>query len=197
MQLLKYSITLLGLFLLSSFPCYALVYDAAVSVGNLCEYVKKIQVDENGSQNACSFNPFVSASLNIPVSERLWVAPEFGLSLPRKGRDENISKISFAGLINGKVKWDRYHLVAGAGLFFTRISADGGDEELNNGNTTSSFPLPEGAVYTRNFIVNAGVGYDFTPTLSADLQTYIFNLLEKNERAVSVLINGTWHFGEL
>lgn len=171
-------------------------YDATFSLGNLCEYVGKIQTDDNGAKNTCSFNPYIAGSIDYSLTSQFLLSPEIGLSLPKHGRDENISKMTIFALANTKYKIDFVHFIGGVGLFFTRISAKGGTEELNNGNTTSSFPLPEGAVYSRNFIMNAGLGVDFTKSISADLHTYIFNLLSKDDRAFSVLINGTYHFGE-
>jgi len=195
MQNTKYPIVLLALFFFSS-SVFGFTYDAALSIGNLCEYVGKIQTDENGGTNSCEFNPYLSASMDVPLTNQFLLSPEAGFSFPKKGRDENISKMSLFLLANTKYKWNFMHLIGGAGLFFTRISASGGTEELNNGNSTSAFPLPEGAVYTRNFILNAGLGFDFTQSLSADLHTYVFNLLKSEDRAFSILINGTYHFGE-
>lgn len=171
-------------------------YDATFSVGNLCEYIGKIQTDDKGAMNSCEFNPYLSAAMDVPITTNFFLSPELGFTLPKHGRDENISKMTFFGLANSKYKLNMFHFIGGAGLFFTRISASGGSEDLNNGGTTSSFPLPEGAIYSRNFILNLGFGADFSPSLSADLHTYVFNLLSSDDRAFSVLINGTYHFGE-
>lgn len=196
MQNLKYPIVLVALFFLISFKVKAATYDAALSLGNLCEFVGKIQTDDNGATNSCEFNPYLAASVDVPLTSQFFLSPEVGFTMPKKGRDENISKMSLFALANTKYKMDYFHVIGGAGLFFTRISAEGGTEELNNGNTTSAFPLPEGAVYSRNFIVNAGFGIDFSKSISADLHTYVFNLLTSEDRAFSILINGTYHFGE-
>jgi len=196
MQNTKYPIVLLILCFFSSMAL-GYTYDASLSVGNLCEYIGKIQTDENGATNSCEFNPYLSASMEVPLTNQFFVSPEAGFSFPKKGRDENISKMSLFLLANTKYKWNFFYLIGGAGFYFTRISAGGGTEELNNGNSTSAFPLPEGAVYSRNFILNAGLGFDFAKNVSADLHTYIFNLLKSEDRAFSILVNGTYHFGEL
>ncbi len=195
MQNLKYPIISLAL-ILCTFSAYGYAYDAAVSLGNLCEYVGKIQTDDNGATNSCEFNPYLSASIDFPLTSQFFISPEAGFTFPKKGRDENISKMSLFALANAKYKLNFMHFFGGAGLYFTRISSGGGTEELNNGNSTSAFPLPEGAVYSRNFILNAGLGVDFTKNISADLHTYVFNLLTSEDRAFSILINGTYHFGE-
>lgn len=196
MQKTKYLLLLVGLCVAPFFTTPAIAYDAAVSLGNLCEYVGKIQTDENGATNTCSFNPYLAGSIDYSITPQFFISPEIGFTFPKHGRDEHISKMTLFALANTKYKFDSLYFIAGAGLFFTRLSADGGTEELNNGNTTSSFPLPEGAVFTRNFIINAGLGYNFTTSLSADLHTYVFNLTTKEDRAFSILINGSYHFGE-
>ncbi len=192
----KYLIVLLGILLVLFTPEKSRAYDATLSVGNLCEYVGKIQVDENGGTNFCEFNPYFASSIDYSVSPEFLIAPEFGFSIPKSARDENISKMSLFILANAKYKLTNFHLIVGLGLFFTRISGSGGTEDLNNGNSTSSFPLPDSSVFTRNFILNLGAGLDFTREWSADLHTYIFNLTSSEDRAYSIAINGTYHFGE-
>jgi hypothetical protein len=196
MKNLKYPTIMLFFFYLIAFVPKVHAYDVTLSLGNLCEYVDKIQVDENGGKNFCEFNPYLASSIDFTLGQNVLISPEIGLSFPKKGRDENISKMTFFGLAHAKYKFTYVHLSAGAGLFFTRISANGGEEDLNNGNSSSSFPLPEGAVYSRNFIVNLGMGADFNKDWSADLHTYIFNIIKSEDRALSIAINGTYHFGE-
>lgn len=195
MKILKYPTLLFSLFLLLA-PEHVTAYDVTLSLGNLCEYVGKIQTDDSGSTNLCSFNPYLASSIDFSQTNQLLLSPEIGFSFPKSGRDENISKMSLFALANAKYKFSEFHFLVGAGLFFTRISGKGGNQELNNGNTTASFPMPDSTVYTRNFIVNLGLGADFNKEWSADLHTYIFNILTSEDRAFSIAINGTYHFGE-
>lgn len=195
MKILKYPTLLFSLFLLLT-PKHVTAYDVTLSLGNLCEYVGKIQTDDSGSTNLCSFNPYLASSIDFSQTNQLLLSPEIGFSFPKSGRDENISKMSLFALANAKYKFSEFHFLGGAGLFFTRISGKGGNQELNNGNTTASFPMPDSTVYTRNFIVNLGLGADFNKEWSADLHTYIFNILTSEDRAFSIAINGTYHFGE-
>jgi hypothetical protein len=175
----------------------ALAYDATLSLGNLCEYVGKIQTDDSGSTNFCSFNPFLAASYEVPLySSGLIFAPEIGFTAPKSGRDENISKMAFFALVNTKYKFSTFHMIGGLGFFITRITGSGGTETLNNGTGSSSFPLPSGSSYARNFIVNLGLGMEFNKEWSADLHTFIFNLSSSDDRAFSIALNGTYHFGE-
>lgn len=195
MKIFKYPTLLLGLLLMLT-AHQARGYDLGLSLGNLCEYIGKIQTDDNGSTNLCSFNPYLATSVDFALSKQFFFSPELGLSFPRSGRDENISKMSLFALANTKFKFSEFHFIGGAGLFFTRIAGKGGTEELNNGTTTSSFPLPDSTIYTRNFILNLGLGANFGQEWSVEAHTYIFNLLESEDRAFSLAINGTYHFGE-
>ncbi|MDD4976136.1 MAG: hypothetical protein PHY93_17400 [Bacteriovorax sp.] len=196
MKKLKYSTVLFCLLFCFASSQTAKAYDATLSLGNLCEYVGKIQTDDSGGTNVCSFDPYLAGSLDYAVNNELILAPEIGLSFPKSGRDENISKMSFIALANAKYKFSMFHFIGGAGLFFTRISGSGGTQDLNNGNTTVSFPMPDSTVYSRNFIVNLGLGMNFNKDWSADLHTYVFNLLKSEDRAFSIAINATYHFGE-
>lgn len=195
MKKLKYPTLLISLLMLfSQRPIFA--YDIGASMGNLCEFVGKIQTDDTGSTNVCSFNPYLAAFVDYPINNKFFLSPELGFSIPKSGRDESITKMSIVALANAKYKFSSFHLIGGAGLFFTRISGSGGTQELSNGTGTSSFPMPESTVYTRNFILNLGVGTSFNPEWSADIHTYVFNAETSEDRAFSIAINGTYHFGE-
>lgn len=191
----------LTLLVLLSTPLYAAssnpTGDLSVSLGNLCEYVGKIQTNDSGETNKCSFLPSLSLSYDYFFTKDFALSPQFGATLPKSGRDENIKRMTLFTLLNMKYKTSYINLIGGAGLYFTRIWGPGGEESLNNGNSSDSFPLPKDPVYSRNFIVNLGAGYDFNQNWSAELYTYIFNALESDDRAFSVGVNATYHFGDV
>lgn len=195
MKLIKYPTITIGL-IIALIAAKVSAYDTALSVGNLCEYVGKIQTDDSGSTNFCSFNPYLAGSIDYAITNQLLLSPEAGISLPKSGRDENIDKMSFFFLANAKYKFSPLHLIAGAGLFYTRIQGPGGTQELNNGTSVTSFPMPDSTVYARNFILNLGIGADLSREWSADLHTYVFNALTSEDRTFSIALNGTYHFGE-
>jgi len=93
MKILKY-LTAIVLFVLIS--ASAMAYDTILTLGNICEFIGRIQVDESGSSNFCNFNPYLEASFNFaPFNAPIIISPEFGSTLPRNGRDSNITKINF------------------------------------------------------------------------------------------------------
>jgi hypothetical protein len=170
--------------------------DFSLSIGNLCEYIGKYQTNENGSKNACSFLPSVAGNFDYYFTPGLILSPQLGATLPKSGRDENIKRMTFFGLLNAKYKTEYVNFILGTGFYFTRIWGPGGEEALNNGNSSDSFPLPAEAVYSRNFIVNLGLGHDFNREWSGELYTYIFNAESSSARAFSAGANVTYHFGE-
>lgn len=176
---------------------YAEGTNLTFSIGNLCEYIGKYQKNEDGDKNSCSFMPYLASSYDIPLANGFYLAPQFGASLPQSGTDENVKRMTLFALANGKYKINLLTLTAGLGLFFTRIWGPGGEAVLNNGTGTDSFPLPEEAVYTRNFILNLGVGAHITNDISAELYTYIFNAAESEDRSLSIGVSATYHFGEV
>ncbi len=200
MKKIKY----LTLLLFTSTPLFAATgtsmwtsRDLNVSLGNLCEYVGKIQTNNSGDTNTCSFLPTLSGSYDLFLTNEFAFSPQLGATLPKSGRDENIKRMTFFGLLNMKYKTSYLTFITGAGVYVTRIWGPGGEAELNNGNSTDSFPLPEEAVYAKNFIVNLGASYNFNEKWSAEIYTYIFNALESEERALSIGATATYHFGDL
>ena len=171
--------------------------DLTVSLGNLCEYVGKIQTNESGDKNICSFMPSLSMNYDYFFTNKFALSPQIGATLPKSGRDEHIKSMTLFALLNSKYKTSYVNFIGGVGLYYTRIWGPGGEETLNNGNASDSFPLPKDPVYTRNFIVNLGLGLDFTKDISGELYTYVFNALESEDRAFSVGVNLSYHFGEV
>ena len=172
--------------------------DMYFSMGNLCEYIGQIQTDDKGKKNTCSFMPVFSLSYDYFLeNSALAISPQLGASLPQSGRDENIKRMAIYTLLNSKYKTRYVNLLAGVGFYFTRIWGPGGDEVLNNGNSIDSFPLPKEPVYSRNVILNLGLSADFNEDVSAEIYTYIFNTLNKEDRSLSAGFSLSYHFGEV
>ncbi len=182
--------------LMVPFSKVAYSYDTIFSIGNICEFIGKIQTDDSGSTNVCSFNPYLSSTVDFTLYKNVILAPEFGITFPQNGRDSNISKMNIVAIVNSKYTFSMLHLFFGAGFYFTRLSSSGGEEILNNGNSTTSFPLPDSAIYTRNFIFNLGARFPINPKWSLDAHSFIFNLYNFEERSFSAVFNLNYHFGE-
>ncbi len=182
----------------TSLPLWAT--ESTISIGNLNEYIRKIQTNENGDLNTISFNPYLDYKLNLSFEEYLkntLFNLEFGATLPRSDKDANTSRMKFFSLINFLYRPNSHFVGLGTGLFFTRISGNGGEETLNNGSGTSSFPLPDKTVISRNMIVNFFYGYQFISNFNLELQVLGFNITNKEDRAFSVGTSIAYRLGEL
>lgn len=186
-----------GLFAAAKSPGGGKQADLNISLGNLCEYVGTYQTGTDGSKNTCSFLPSLALSYEYYFTPKFALAPQIGATLPKKGADDTIDRMTLFALANMKYRTSYVNLIGGLGFYFTRISGPGGEQELNNGNSTDSFPLPKEAVYSRNVIVNLGLGLDFTDDFSGELYTYIFNATESEDRAFSIGAAVTYHFGDV
>jgi len=171
-------------------------YDFKLGLGNLNEYVGKIQTDDQGTLNLLSVNPVVIFSLDYEYTPKILFTPDIGFTFPKSDRDENTNRFSFYSTLNLKYKMNDIYLLTGMGLFFTSISGAGGEENLNNGNSVDSFPLPDKVVVARNLIMNFGLGYNINEDFDILVHSFIFNLESKDQRAFSIGTNIHFHFGE-
>lgn len=171
--------------------------DLNISLSNICEYVGKIQTNDSGSTNTCSFLPSFAASYEYPLTLNFKLSPQIGFTLPQSGRDPNVSRMTLFSLLNSKYVTSYVNFIAGLGLYFTRISGPGGESVLNNGTGSDSFPLPSTPVYSRNLILNLGVSHDLNSEWSLEMYTYVFNTLSSEDRAFSLGLGASYHFGEL
>lgn len=189
-----YPIVLLLMILTQS--CWA--FDTLLSLGNLSEFVTKVQTDDSGTLSVLNFNPYLALAIDYKIENtNLLVSPELGMTFPKSGRDSNTNRWTFYSLLNSKYLINSFFLDIGAGLFFTRVGASGGSEILNNGSTTTSFPLPDKSTLSRNAILNIGTGYKLNNEWHIELRSFIFNLTSNDDRSFSILMNGTYNFGEL
>ena len=193
---IKYSLPLL---LLVSSPLVAIespLKDFNFGVGNLSQFIGRLQTNEAGDRNGLTFEPFVGAEFRIDLTPRWSLAPEFAVGLPREGRDSNITKLTY--WVSGSVGYSirDYILQAGLGLFMNRVSGSGGSSELPNGTGTDSFPLPDGSATSTNLTTHIGLRYFFLPDWSAKTQLHVYNLEDSDERAVSWLLMFSYHLGD-
>jgi hypothetical protein len=192
-----YLIVLVGYLALSS-KVYA--YDASVGLGNLSEFIGKIQTDDQGNSAIISLNPYLKLNIDFIYDAKNpnhIINSEIGLTIPKSDPDPNTHRLKFFGLLNYKYQLESLYTKIGLGLFFTRVWANDGEEELNNGSSTTSFPLPDKATVSRNAIVNLALGHSITTNLNAEIQSMIFNLTNNEDRAFSVGVCLNYQLGEI
>jgi opacity protein-like surface antigen len=171
--------------------------DISLGIGNLTQFVNKLQTNESGSKNIITFLPYIQLSGKIPFTERFSFIPEFTLTIPKKSNDDLITRLTYIVIGNVAYDWRRFTFLAGMGLSFTRLTADGGYKELNNGNGYDYFPVPKGTRTSSNIIFHLGTSYEFRKNMSAKVGLHFYNLEDSDERAVSYTIGLTYHFGDM
>ena len=200
-------ITLLNLIFLSSSFCASSLKDVHLGFGNLTLFTGEIQTSVEGETNSFEFTPYIQAGLRYQLNKSI---PELTLLTelilaPRETRDPNISKFTFFTLFSTayavndikvigtdyKIPWLDFKL--GSGLSITRLSANGGSEELNNGASTDSFPLPYESSYSQNFILTAGIEIAPIEAISLRTDVHIYNAHESESRGSSYIISAHYH----
>lgn len=194
-----YLIKTLGLVLLVTINT-AYAYDLAVGLGNFSEHIGVAQTDDQGNKAWLTFNPYLQIKTNfqfdiLPKTD--FIETNIGITLPKSDRDPNTSRLKYFINANYKHHFESVYLSLGTGLFFTRVWANGGEEELDNGAGTTSFPLPDRASVARNMIVNLALGKRIDQELNIELHTFIFNIESTDNRSFTAGINLSYFFGEI
>lgn len=195
---LKPTIALCFLFTFLSNSAYA--YDLAIGFGNFSEHIGVAQTDDQGNKAWLTFNPYLQFKTNfqfdiLPKSD--FIETNIGVTLPKSDRDPNTSRLKYYINANYKHHFESLYLSVGTGLFFTRVWANGGEEELDNGTGTTSFPLPDRAATARNMIVNMSIGKRIDQEINLELHTFIFNIENSEDRSFTVGLNLSYFFGEI
>lgn len=186
------------IFLLLTTSLFAME-DLYVGFGNMSKYTKAVQVDSAGGTEAFNINPLFKIEARFDMSESWYFLPEFALVLPQDLRDSMTHKQIFIVMPGFGYRMDpSFMLHGGLGLQFTHIYGDGGTKTLNNGTSTTSFPVPDRNVMTSNAIVNLGGNYFFNKFFSGRLEVSVMNLLIDSERTTfNYFLMGHYHFGEI
>ncbi len=179
-------------------PAYA--YDLGIGLGNFSEYIGVAQTDDQGNKSIISFNPYLIVKTNfnfdvLPKND--FIETNMGITMPKSDKDPNTSRLKYFINANYKHHFDSLYLSLGTGLFFTRVWGSGGEEELDNGSTTTSFPLPNRAIISRNMIVNLAFGKRIDQELNLELHTFIFNIEKSEDRSFNAGISLSYFFGEI
>lgn len=171
--------------------------DIAFGLGNLTQFVKKVQVDETGSTNSLDFNPYLTANLKIRLYADFSFLPETILVRPTAGTDENITRFTFFVTLPFGYTFSNWVFRLGPGFSMTRISSEGGEQVLDNGLEMTSFPLPQESALSRNLTLHAGIEYLFVKRVSVRTELITYNLTQSISRAFSYTISVHYHTGKI
>jgi len=166
-----------------------------VGAGNLTQFVGRVQTDDSGSTNSFELNPYVSAGASFHVWNSFTFDPELSFDFPSSGDDGYIKTWTYWIQLPVAYRYENFKFKFGPGFLFNKISAEGGTVTLNNGNSTSDFPLPNGSSTSRNLTMNLGVDWEFIKDISIRTEGWIINLTDSESRSINYTISFYYHFG--
>ncbi len=172
--------------------------DTYLGIGSYTSLPGKVQTDDSGDTNGIfDLEPYILAGIEYQLYQDWSAFAEAGLVKPGSGRDPRITKMNYFLLFSGAYNYMDWVFKLGAGLFYTRISSEGGTQSLNNGTTTTDFPMPDAAVVSQNIITTLGIEYYFHKEMSAKLEGHYFNLESSEGNALSYTLSVSYHFGNI
>ncbi len=172
-------------------------HDLAFGIGNFCEQIQRVQTDDKGSKNICTYRPFLSTEIFFQAVDSFHYGLFLGSSLPQSAKDDFTHRMVMLATPGIRYYYDFFHFQLLLGIQFTRIWGDGGEVTLNNGNSTQTFNVPNESRFAANTVASVGFGYNLFDTLTLNSDLYVIEALESDKRAFSLLLQMKYHFGEL
>jgi hypothetical protein len=162
--------------------------DFSLGLGNLTNFVRRIQKDSHGKLNSYEFNPFISTGFKFKFDHKWAIIPQLGMTFPKNGRDKKIRKFQYFAICDAGLQYESFVFRVGLGMFISKISSNGGNQTLLNGNSSTDFPMPNHSSLAHNLITNLGLEYFFHQSFSSHIQLMTFNLDDSTDRAISYTI---------
>ena len=174
------------------------VKDTYLGIGSYTSLPGKVQTNDSGDTNGIfDLEPYILGGAEFQIYKDWSAFAEACFVKPGSGRDPKITKMNYFFLFSGAYNFIDWVFKLGAGLSYTRISSEGGVQTLNNGTTTTDFPMPDAAVVSQNIITTLGVEYYFNQEISAKLEGHYFNLESSEGNALSYTLSVSYHFGNI
>jgi|GEM_PF-1534395 len=187
------------IFLLVSNSAWAKFDDLYVGIGNMSKYTKRVQIDSAGGTEAFNINPMFKVEARSDINFDWYFLPQLAIVLPQDSRDSQTHKQIFFVMPGFGYRMDPSFMInSGIGLQFTHIYGDGGTKTLNNGTSSTAFPVPDRNVLTSNAILNLGGQYFFNKDISGRIEVSVMNLLIDSGRTTfNYFFMAHYHFGEI
>lgn len=185
-------ITLILLFLsLLSKNVFALSFERVETLnfqfGTWLENYDQVRASASDETNGFELIPYISTSLNIRLPHDLSLIPELGWVIQRT--EEEVSKNIF--FLRSDIAYDVndwIKLKLGTSFVITSISGNGGEETLNNGNSTETYYIPEERSNAYNQTFDLGVEF-FKKEHGLNLQSLIYAWNESEQRMYTITLS--------
>lgn len=171
--------------------------DWAIGLGNYCEQIDRVQTDDKGTKNICTFRPFLSTEMFLKGGETFHYGLFLGGSFPQSPKDDLTHRMVVLISPTVRIYYDYFHFQTTLGMQVTRIWGDGGEVTLNNGNSTQTFNVPDQSRFSYNMVLSLGVGYSLFDSFTLNSDLYVIEARDSDKRAFSLLLQMKYHFGEI
>lgn len=172
-------------------------HDLAFGLGNYCEQINRVQTDDKGSKNICTYRPFLSSEMFFQGAENFHYGLFLGSSFPQSAKDDFTHRMVILATPGIRYFYDYFHFKLLLGLQITRIWGDGGETTLNNGNSTQTFNVPNESRFARNTVGAIGFGYSLFDSFTLNSDLYVIEAFDSEKRAFSLLLQMKYHLGEI
>jgi hypothetical protein len=155
-------------------------------VGSHTEFYNNIQNDDSGGLRKLDFAPTIGLGMVMPLHSELSFLPEVNWVLPRKaGSSEIIKNLFMLRADMGYAPVDWFRLRVGTSLMWLNQHGRGGEAQINNGNTTSTFYYPDENRSSLNNTLDLGMEGFFDKSWSVRFQSYVYSAFKEDRRQVS------------
>ena len=157
----------------------------AVGVGGYVPFGVHTQKTDDGLRNTMSMHPLLSLKRRWKVSKKLFLSGILGHVI-HLGEKDKYSKtttlyvIDFASIIDHDFS---FHY--GVGAIVTKISGDGHERRVRNGNTFASAWAPSRTIASQNIIFNIGMEFLLERNFTMKMEAYTFGLFSSSKRKIS------------
>lgn len=179
---------------------YALAYNnldlesVLFNGGTHTEFYNNVQKDDSGGVRKFDVAPTLGAGVSIGMKNGFHFLPEVNWVLPRSAGSSRIMKnlLMFRADF-GYDPLDWLRLRAGTSLMLANQHGRGGTEQINNGNSTSTFYYPDENHSSLNNTFDLGLETMFKKW-SMRLQTYTYSMFKEERRQISYTLFVTYYW---
>lgn len=129
------------------------------STGTFVPYYNQMQVSDSGAKQSFDINPYLGIGTVYNISGKHFFTPEFGYSFFLDNAKKTKKDVIFLHYNFATAFTSEHILRYGLTTHWYRISGDGGDVRLKNGNSYSNFKAPSKTVTT--YFTTLDIGYEF------------------------------------
>lgn len=169
-------------------------YGQSLNFGTHIPYAFKAQNDMSGSSQKFDINPFVSVAGTYRLARSHFFLPELGY-IHHTDRADNTSVSTLFLLYNFGFHFAGPVMVRyGLGTFITRISGDGGEVRLGDGEGTSTFYTPDESVRTYYSTANLGLEYRFSSDWAGRFEGHVMGPMSSEKRKFSYTLSASYYW---